>query len=88
MRKLQAAMTGSDLKAWRKAIGWTQSHLMTELEVKSRQTVAAWEKTQRLPRLVELAIVALDQVEACRKSTESLEQFTSSSIISLARGLR
>jgi transcriptional regulator with XRE-family HTH domain len=60
-------MKGSDLKAWRQNNGWTQLDLMEELEINSRQTINNWEKAERIPRLAELAIIAIDQVEACRK---------------------
>ena len=50
-------MSGADLKAWRRAIGWTQSDLMEELGITSRQTIAGWERAARLPRLVELAVI-------------------------------
>jgi hypothetical protein len=40
---------------------------MIELEIGSRQTISTWEKADSIPRLVELAITALDQVEASRK---------------------
>jgi transcriptional regulator with XRE-family HTH domain len=73
-------MTGNDLRVWRTAIGWTQNDLMEELGVTSRQTVGAWEKSARLPRLVELAIIALDQVESCRDRAGVRKQFSPSSI--------
>jgi transcriptional regulator with XRE-family HTH domain len=74
------AMLGSDLKHWREARGWTQSDLMKELDVSSRQTVTSWESSIQLPRLVELAIVALDQVEACNRRTGHRRQFTPETI--------
>ena len=73
-------MSGAELKAWRKAIGWKQSDLMEELGITSRQTLGAWEKLDRLPRIVELAVIALDQVEACRDRTGFEKQLTPSSI--------
>lgn len=73
-------MSGADLKAWRRAIGWTQSDLMEELGITSRQTVAGWERAARLPRLVELAVIALDQNEACRNRSGFEKQFSAVSI--------
>jgi transcriptional regulator with XRE-family HTH domain len=69
-------MRGADLKAWREARGWKQSELMAELDINSRQTVTTWENSEKLPRLVELAIVALDQVEQCRRQVGYERQFT------------
>jgi transcriptional regulator with XRE-family HTH domain len=60
-------MTGAELRSWREAIGWNQTDLMQELEVRSRQTISAWEGSETIPRTIELAIIALDQIEACRK---------------------
>jgi transcriptional regulator with XRE-family HTH domain len=83
-------MTGADLKAWRDQIGWTQGDLMTELEVKSRQTVSTWESAVKIPRVVELAIVALDQIEACRKRSGFEKQLTEEGIANrhFARGVK
>jgi transcriptional regulator with XRE-family HTH domain len=54
-------MTGDELVAWRKRNGLTQEDLMAELDVKSRQTISSWESADRkVPRLVELAVRALD----------------------------
>jgi transcriptional regulator with XRE-family HTH domain len=60
-------MTGAQLKSWRQERGWKQSDLMVELEIGSRQTITTWETSNEIPRLVELAIVALDQIEACNR---------------------
>jgi transcriptional regulator with XRE-family HTH domain len=73
-------MTGADLKSWREHLGWTQSDLMVELEVGSRQTISTWESGEHIPRLVELAIIALDQVEACRKRSGFNKKFTQETI--------
>jgi transcriptional regulator with XRE-family HTH domain len=73
-------MTGAELRAWREKNGWTQADLMIELEVASRQTISTWEKADRIPRLVELATIALDQVEASRKRSGFERQFTPESI--------
>lgn len=59
-------MSGADLKTWRQTVGWTQSQLMDELDISSRQTIVNWEKSDWVPRIVELAVIAVDQVEACR----------------------
>ncbi|HMA73302.1 MAG TPA: helix-turn-helix transcriptional regulator [Xanthobacteraceae bacterium] len=73
-------MTGRELRAWREKIGWTQVDLMVELEVKSRQTMSTWERAEKIPRVVELAITALDQIEASRKRSGFERQFTPESI--------
>jgi transcriptional regulator with XRE-family HTH domain len=62
-------MTGAQLKAWRKGRGWTQSDLMNELQVTARQTVVRWEQADKIPRMVELSVIALDQVEGCNRRT-------------------
>ena len=60
-------MIGTDLQAWRKRNGYTQNSLCLELGVKSRQTIISWEKsTERLSRLVELALMALEQIPEAR----------------------
>lgn len=69
-------MTGADLRGWREKLGWNQIDLMQEMEVRSRQTISTWEASKEIPRLVELAIIALDQVEACRKRSGFESQFT------------
>jgi transcriptional regulator with XRE-family HTH domain len=83
-------MRGTDLKAWREHNRWTQGDLMTELEVGSRQTISTWESAQKIPRLVELAIIALDQVEASRKQSGFAKQFTIESIVNrhFERGIK
>jgi transcriptional regulator with XRE-family HTH domain len=60
-------MTGAELRSWREKLGWNQTDLMHELEVRARQTISAWEASEEVPRMVELAIIALDQIEPCRK---------------------
>lgn len=75
-------MTGEELKRWRKHIGWTQADLMEELEVSSRQTLSSWENSKEVPRLVELAITALDRIEACRKRSGFEGQMTLEQIAS------
>ena len=61
-------MTGGELRAWRKANGYqTQEALQRELGIKSRGTISAWENaSEPLPRLVELALKALERVPECR----------------------
>jgi transcriptional regulator with XRE-family HTH domain len=73
-------MEGAELKEWRKKIGWTQANLMKELEVTSRQTISTWENAARIPRIVELAVIALDQVEPARTLGGFETQFTAKSI--------
>ncbi|WP_157043138.1 hypothetical protein [Rhodopseudomonas palustris] len=54
-------ITGADLRAWRKRFGMTQDMLRLALQVGSRQTIIAWEKsTERLPRYVHLAMIGLE----------------------------
>jgi transcriptional regulator with XRE-family HTH domain len=60
-------MQGEELVAWRRKHGFTQEQLMLELDVKSRQTMSAWENSGRqVPRLVELALVALEREPSVR----------------------
>jgi transcriptional regulator with XRE-family HTH domain len=60
-------MIGTELPEWRKRNRFTQDSLRMALGVKSRQTIISWEKsTERLSHLVELALMALEQIpEAC-----------------------
>ena len=59
-------MTGAELKAWRKRNRMTQDALRIELNV-SRQTIVAWESSEKpLPRVTELALIAIEQVPGCR----------------------
>jgi transcriptional regulator with XRE-family HTH domain len=61
-------MIGTDLPDWRKRNRFTQDALRMALGVKSRQTIISWEKsTQRLSRLVELALMALEQIPEAKK---------------------
>jgi transcriptional regulator with XRE-family HTH domain len=73
-------MRGVELKVWREKRGWTQSDLMQELAIGSRQTVTTWEASDRIPRTIELAIIALDQVEACNRRGGYKQQFTPATI--------
>lgn len=72
-------MTGNELRAWRKGRGWTQADLMKELEIAARQTVVRWEQSERIPRMVELSIIALDQVEGCNRRGYA-KQFSSAEL--------
>jgi transcriptional regulator with XRE-family HTH domain len=72
-------MTGEELKAWRKGRKWTQADLMNELQVTARQTIIRWEQSDALPRMVELSIIALDQVEGCNRRTYE-KQFSSAEL--------
>ena len=60
-------MNGNDLKAWRKTHGYkSQAMLQSELGV-SLRTVGAWEASkEKLPRLVILALTALECDPALR----------------------
>jgi transcriptional regulator with XRE-family HTH domain len=72
-------MTGAELRAWRKGRSWTQADLMNELQVTARQTVVRWEQSDVIPRMVELSIIALDQVEGCNRRGYA-KQFSSAEI--------
>jgi len=61
-------MKGSELVQWRQRNGYSQVDLMNELE-KSRQTVSTWERPDtEVPRVVELALIALERHPDCRMS--------------------
>jgi DNA-binding XRE family transcriptional regulator len=63
-------MLGTELPEWRKRNGFTQDTLRIALGVKSRQTIITWEKsTEPLPRLVELALLALENFPEQRNVT-------------------
>jgi DNA-binding XRE family transcriptional regulator len=63
-------MRGIELPEWRKRNGFTQDTLRIALGVKSRQTIITWEKaTAPLPRLVELALLALENFPEHRNVT-------------------
>src|ERR1043166_6521053 len=59
-------MRGRDLKAWRQRHGYTQESLVRELQLKSRQTIIAWERSEKLSRIVVLAIQALERLPDTR----------------------
>jgi len=61
-------MLGADLVSWRTRNGYRQEDLMRELDVKSRQTISSWERPEHVvPRLVELALIALEHAPSCRR---------------------
>jgi hypothetical protein len=63
-------MLGIELPEWRHRNRFTQDTLRIALGVKSRQTIITWEKsTERLPRLVQLALLALERFPEERKVT-------------------
>lgn len=59
-------MKGTELREWRTRNGLSQSDLMRELGINSRQTISSWENAESVPRVIELAVFALDQMESCR----------------------
>lgn len=62
-------MKGSELAEWRRRLGYSQLDLMRELAIRSRQTISAWERPDaEVPRLVALAVVALEHHPDCRIS--------------------
>jgi DNA-binding XRE family transcriptional regulator len=63
-------MTGSELPEWRHRNRFTQDTLRIALGIRSRQTIITWEKsTERLPRLVQLALLALERFPEERNVT-------------------
>jgi DNA-binding XRE family transcriptional regulator len=63
-------MLGTELADWRKRNGFTQDTLRIALGLRSRQTIITWEKSaQPLPRLVQLALFALENFPDQRKVT-------------------
>lgn len=50
---------GAWIRAWRRRNGYSQEELAFELGV-SRQTIAGWEKSIGVERLVALSLVALE----------------------------
>jgi DNA-binding XRE family transcriptional regulator len=63
-------MLGTELPEWRKRNSFTQDTLRIALGIRSRQTIITWEKsTAPLPRLVELALFALENYPDQRKVT-------------------
>jgi transcriptional regulator with XRE-family HTH domain len=68
-------MKGADLRNWRERNNLTQKQLMTELGINSRQTIINWERSDYIPRIAELAVFAIDQIEACRRLSGYTQQF-------------
>jgi DNA-binding XRE family transcriptional regulator len=60
-------MKGSEWAERRKSLGYNVQMLMLELEVGSRQTINNWEKADKVPRVLELAIYALEHYPECRQ---------------------
>src|SRR5262245_33601113 len=59
-------MHGSELRRRREALGYTQIALAQEWGLKSRQTLAAWEKSPKVSRLVEHALLSLENFPEIR----------------------
>ena len=60
-------MNGTELRDWRKRNNMTQDMLRMALDIGSRQTIITWEKSEeRLPRTVELALLALEHLPECK----------------------
>jgi DNA-binding XRE family transcriptional regulator len=72
-------MRGAELKVWREKRGWTQSDLMKELEVGSRQTLTTWGASGRIPRTIELAVCTRPG-EVCNRVGGYKQQFTPATI--------
>jgi hypothetical protein len=63
-------MLGTELPGWRKRTRFTQDGLRMALGVRSRQTIINWEKSaERLPRLVQLALLTLERFPEERNVT-------------------
>ena len=63
-------MLGTELPQWRAKNRFTQDTLRIALGIRSRQTIITWEKsTEPLPRLVQLALFALENFPEERKVT-------------------
>jgi transcriptional regulator with XRE-family HTH domain len=61
------ALTGPELVEWRRRNGFSQADLMAELDIASRQTISSWERAPEVPRMVELAVIALEVHPDCRR---------------------
>jgi hypothetical protein len=62
-------MLGTELPGWRKRNRFTQNTLRMALGLGSRQTIITWEKSnEKLPRMVELALLALEHLPDQRGS--------------------
>jgi transcriptional regulator with XRE-family HTH domain len=76
-------MRGSEMVALRKRLGYNQRELMIELDVKSRQTISAYENSlDKVPRLVELALVALESKPECRIRSGKKAEVTGGRVLS------
>jgi DNA-binding XRE family transcriptional regulator len=64
---LEVVMKGSEWAAWRKRLGYDVKKLMLELEVGSRQTINNWEKADKVSRVLELALYAVENYPNCRQ---------------------
>lgn len=53
-------MKGEELKQWREAQGQSQKELAERLDV-SRHSIIKWEHERQIPKIVELAVSALDK---------------------------
>lgn len=63
-------MLGTDLPQWRAHNRFTQDTLRIALGIRSRQTIITWEKSaEPLPRLVQLALLALENLPEERNVT-------------------
>ena len=61
-------MNGPELRQLRKRLGYSQQTFIEELGVKSRTTLVTWEKSEtNVPRLVELAVLALEHLPEHRR---------------------
>lgn len=67
-KRKRPVLNGPELRRRRNRLGYTQEAFMIELGVKSRQTLISWEKLDaELPRLVQLAVFALEELPDCRR---------------------
>ena len=65
---VRRAMNGSELRDQRRRLGFTQDDLISELGIRSRQTLISWEKSDgELPRLVELAMLPQERIPECHQ---------------------
>jgi DNA-binding XRE family transcriptional regulator len=63
-------MLGTELPQWRAKNRFTQDTLRIALGIRSRQTIITWEKSpDPLPRLVQLALMALESFPEERNVT-------------------
>jgi transcriptional regulator with XRE-family HTH domain len=59
-------MTGAEFKEKREALGYSVEELKREIG-RSKATIYAWESSPTVPRLVELALIALETVPDCHR---------------------